>query len=343
MKPHIARRDFLESTGAVLVPLCFILGSRGSRAAEVASEGERIVAGHTAVFTKQPGRVPTRMTPDGPLLGNGDVGVVLGGPAEAQRFHIGKNDFWRRNDASVMAVGVVHIALPGLEEATYRQEQDMVRAEVRGTFVKDGRQVVLRSWVDAHENLLATELRLTGGPALPVHVALMFGARAGRARRILPTGQPLRIGCEAYVAPGRFFFDGWIDDVRVYDRALEPEDIARLATYKDPTAKPVLSWPADPPAGTKVVNGVPTPGSVGPTVRFNGRDTRVEAPAPPVNAAVTVAAWLQIEKRWYGAEYIMACCSRAGKVPPGLWGNWITTDEPLWHGDFHLNYNYQAP
>lgn len=55
-----------------------------------------------------------------------------------------------------------------------------------------------------------------------------------------------------------------------------------------------FSWPADPPTGTKVVNGVPTPGNVGPTVRFNGRDTRVEAPAPPVSDAITVAAWLQI-------------------------------------------------
>ena len=34
--------------------------------------------------------------PDGPLLGNGDVGVVLAGPPEAQVFYIGKNDFWTR-------------------------------------------------------------------------------------------------------------------------------------------------------------------------------------------------------------------------------------------------------
>ena len=28
---------------------------------------------------------------------------------------------------------------------------------------------------------------------------------------------------------------------------------------------------------------------------------------------------------------------------PGLWGNWVTTDHSNWHGDFHLNYNFQAP
>jgi hypothetical protein len=50
-----------------------------------------------------------------------------------------------------------------------------------------------------------------------------------------------------------------------------------------------------------------------------------------------------LEQHWYSALYIMASCSRAGKVAPGLWGNWITTDAPGWHGDFHLNYNFQAP
>ncbi len=51
----------------------------------------------------------------------------------------------------------------------------------------------------------------------------------------------------------------------------------------------------------------------------------------------------EIEKRWYAALYVMGGCSRPGKVAPGLWGNWLTTDHPNWHGDFHLNYNFQAP
>ncbi len=50
-----------------------------------------------------------------------------------------------------------------------------------------------------------------------------------------------------------------------------------------------------------------------------------------------------IEKHWYAALYTMGSCSREGKVAPGLWGNWVTTDQPNWNGDFHLNYNFQAP
>ena len=51
----------------------------------------------------------------------------------------------------------------------------------------------------------------------------------------------------------------------------------------------------------------------------------------------------EIEKRWYAALYTLGSCNRAGKVAPGLWGNWLTTEHPNWHGDFHLNYNFQAP
>ncbi len=50
-----------------------------------------------------------------------------------------------------------------------------------------------------------------------------------------------------------------------------------------------------------------------------------------------------IERFWYGSHYLMASCSRAGEVPPGRFGNWITTAAPAWRGDFHLNYNHEAP
>ena len=105
---------------------------------------------YTAVFDMPPKSVPTNAMPDGPLLGNGDVGVALAGPPEAQRFHIGKNDFWTRHqgDAKVITVGSIKLSIPALQGAAYRQEQDLARAEVRGTFAKEGLAVRTRSWVD---------------------------------------------------------------------------------------------------------------------------------------------------------------------------------------------------
>ena len=48
-----------------------------------------------------------------------------------------------------------------------------------------------------------------------------------------------------------------------------------------------------------------------------------------------------MESLWYLNQYFLACCSKEGKVAPGLYGNWITNDSSSWHGDYHLNYNFQ--
>ena len=50
----------------------------------------------------------------------------------------------------------------------------------------------------------------------------------------------------------------------------------------------------------------------------------------------------ELEKIWYRNQYFLACSLRAGKVAPGLFGNW--TSGPIgtaWHGDYHMNYNTQ--
>ena len=109
-----------------------------------ASEPPDAASRWVAVFNKPAGPVPTGQMPDGPLLGNGDVGVVVAGHAGEQKFYIGKNDFWRRSDASVETVGVVGLSIPALQGARFHEEQDMAHAEVRGTFAKEHLSVETR-------------------------------------------------------------------------------------------------------------------------------------------------------------------------------------------------------
>ena len=49
-----------------------------------------------------------------------------------------------------------------------------------------------------------------------------------------------------------------------------------------------------------------------------------------------------IEQRYYLSNYVMASASRVRDFPPGHVG-WATTDNSLWNGDYHLNYNHVAP
>ena len=39
-----------------------------------------------------------------------------------------------------------------------------------------------------------------------------------------------------------------------------------------------------------------------------------------------------LEEFWFKSLYVLGACSRHGKLAPGLWGSWLTTDSPAWHG-----------
>lgn len=50
-----------------------------------------------------------------------------------------------------------------------------------------------------------------------------------------------------------------------------------------------------------------------------------------------------IEKAYNASLYLLGCCMGNNDFPPGLFGNFITNDNVPWKGDYHMNYNYEAP
>ena len=50
----------------------------------------------------------------------------------------------------------------------------------------------------------------------------------------------------------------------------------------------------------------------------------------------------QIQKYYYGAQYILGSTAKEGELAPGLYGVWRTNDTPGWDGDYHMNYNFIA-
>ena len=455
-------------------------------------EGMRIVGSHSITLNAPVGG-PTKFMPSGPLLGNGDVGVMQSGPAEQLIFYIGKNDFWTLRNQAPIAVGQVRILTPELQGASFKTVTDMQLAEVRGEYVKGETRLMSRAWVDANRNLLCVELANTGAKPLVVSLQNIKGSGGAMPPASVPeSARPVKIGCEQH-GGGRWFFNGEMADVKVLDRALSVADIAAFARggrqevqafdgkAGRPFVAPAISraltvsvwvkaaslspeadymiskgeWnrayslglsqgkprfsiggymlQCDEPiplnqwvhvAGlfdgkqmavlvdgkvSKSVGSSADAGSdflyypdapkpegrrIGVSTRvIGGKDTR-EFTLPPGKPVVVVTAVLSdldvkgkdpqvearaltesltmrkivrntaahrewwkdywsrsfieipdkmIEQCWYSSWYIMGSCSRAGKVAPGLWGNWLTVDDPAWHGDFHLNYNFQAP
>ncbi|MBJ8193128.1 hypothetical protein JDS79_41040, partial [Bacillus cereus] len=53
------------------------------------------MAKYNGIFKEPPRNVPSNNVVDGPIIGNGDVGVVISGLPERQRLWISKVDFWK--------------------------------------------------------------------------------------------------------------------------------------------------------------------------------------------------------------------------------------------------------
>ena len=47
------------------------------------------------------------------------------------------------------------------------------------------------------------------------------------------------------------------------------------------------------------------------------------------------------EKMWYRQLYFLRCITKPGVQSPALYFS-LTTDTPMWHGDYHVNYNLQS-
>ena len=332
-----------------------------------------IVARHTAIFDQLPRKVPSNRSVDGPLMGNGDVGVVIGGPPDEQVFYIGKNDFWSQYSTRPLPVGRVTIRVPAAAGAKYHQEQDLQKAEVRGKFVQDHLVLDLtlhvRSWTAASENLLVIELSSESPKPVAVEAELAtlpglegFIEHYVDSTTMVADSQEMTT---AYaVASGSDGELGWVT------RKADPEGWeGREAAIATRVIGAPAVWSADgrskAVASFKLLPGQPV--TIASAILSN-RDT--ERPLPTARQRVAEldlpaleelnqehlewwrefwsASFIdiadeQVEGYWYGALYILACCNRAGKITPGLWGNWVTTDLPMWHGDLHLNYNLQTP
>ena len=121
-------------------------GATAGQAEGPAEQAERIVSQYKTVFNAPPGGVPSRDSAGGPLLGNGDLGAVISGKPEAQRFWISKNNFWRLKDGHRQGgprlFGGLEINIPALAGGTYLVEQQLYPAITVARFTQ-GRQLGL--------------------------------------------------------------------------------------------------------------------------------------------------------------------------------------------------------
>ena len=315
-------------------------GSAGAHGDDSGHRAPGSVKNHEAVWTAPPGRTPADHSVDGPLMGNGDMGVCFGGPPEALRFYLSKNDFWRLKSeygsSGPRVFGFLDVTIDALKGAGYRIEQEIFSGVTVASLERDRLSVRIASWVAATDNMLVVEL------------SALKGKTEVRARLHAPEGNGSKVGngTDGPVAWAERKFAQGVDIPTEAAAAMKRIDDRESAGFILEAGHPV----------TLVLNM---------TSRFKHED-------PLAHVVSRIAAcgaqdlvrlrqdherwwsrywsrsWVEIgdpilEKAYCQSLYSMGASSRDPEFPPGIFGTWVTTDSPSWAGDYHLNYNHMAP
>ncbi len=162
---------------ATLILLPLLSGSVATAATafpRTAATAWRLVSGIRGEFNAPPRPIPTGALPGGPLLGNGDLGVSLGGPPDQLRFYIDKSDFFGVIRGYMLPMGSLRLHIPALRHASYHATQNIGPAIVAAHFAaRNGAAMNMQSWTAATDDILVIQLHNTGTKSLAISSRLL--------------------------------------------------------------------------------------------------------------------------------------------------------------------------
>jgi hypothetical protein len=138
-------------------------------------------------WSRKPGSIATGLMTPGALVGNGSVGVAIGGSPDHQEFYVGRNDFWSVLRGRIMPVGRLELTVAALQGASAKVSENVGPADVTANFVEGADALESRTWVANGHNLFAIELRNSSSQSLGVQAALLDGFGSSDAKTLSGT------------------------------------------------------------------------------------------------------------------------------------------------------------
>ncbi|WP_140939338.1 glycosyl hydrolase family 95 catalytic domain-containing protein [Sphingobacterium lumbrici] len=290
-------------------------------------------------WEKAPSRIPHNSSVDAPLMGNGDLTMSVGYKNGKLSYYLSKNDFWRlRSKADGLSgprvVGILDLKIEGFNDASFSAEQ-LLNNGITSSWLKNQQQgLEAKSWVSATDNLIFIELTATG-KAVKVSIGLtapdnsMANLKTGKSEGIDWLNRSFQdhvdISTEVAVAIKQLNYTSDTINIELGKPLILALAVESNFKAKDPLAH-VLSQ----------IKKINTRSVTKIAQKHNQWWERYW------NRSSVMVADSVLMKAYYQGLYTMAACSRDPKFPPGLFG-WVTTETPMWNGDYHLNYNFQAP
>jgi hypothetical protein len=326
------------------------------------------------ISTTPPANLITPKYTSGALMGNGDIGVVAGDTTTSQqRFFFGKTDFWGTHwnakhnapEVSILSLGSLTVSSPVKSvnsDVAYKVDQDILHAEVKSTLKLGDATVQLRSWTADDDNIFVTEMTSdSSGEPTPINLTLAMPAPDPEAHTVFPSAAGNLDGM--IWASRENNLTGPTDykacvaiAVRVLNTTLANETSTANSVTGQFTLRPgipvwiVTVFESDARIG---LSGPSSKGLVQSAVEHAVNISTVQVnKLQASHQAWWKNFWLRslvqvhdkvLEDYYYGALYVLGSSSRPGKLPPSLWGNFITTDNAGWGGRYFMNYNEEAP
>jgi alpha-L-fucosidase 2 len=317
------------------------------------AEVRTILEESTGIFHSLPKEIETSRFTDAPVLGNGEIGVAVGGTPKRQTLLLNRIDFW------VRALGSLQIstAAPGTTSPIYRYKQDIAKAEVRAEVTIDGNPTRLTSWVAVNEPMLVTRLENCSNKPVVYNVAFHDVPENGAGLTEKSVGHNNQMAWANrsffhvnYSTPHRWNIFAASVVFRIFGN--------NTTTYGDSSATVTIQ------PRSRAIIATMLPGRGGPAENIYSEQFRGPGQKRLLQLDEAILRrmendrdawwrrfWLKsyvnlgdtrMNQFWYGAYYALACCSRTGQLCPGLWGVWIASDHPEWGGSYFCNYNVQS-
>ncbi|GGI45610.1 hypothetical protein GCM10008018_13020 [Paenibacillus marchantiophytorum] len=258
-----------------------------------------------------------------------------------------------------------------LSPVSFNEIQDIQHAEIRTQMPLVGQSMKMQTWVSATDNTFITEIVSTGNKA--VNLEVVTWAKNDNALYPADAGNDASSAWASRKTDNQAKSNpkSWTSEAVLLTKLIGASSY--VASSNQEQAEGVLKFTLQPNQPVQIVTSV---GGGGQT--YDNMDVLKQAKSPlhqakdqlgQYNSAGDIAAlhdrhldwwksyWLKsyinldntdanlskIERYYYGSQYILGSTVREGKLAPGLYGIWRTTDDPLWSGDYHLNYNFFGP
>ena len=258
--------------------------------------------------------------PAGAFCSNGDLGVVFDNDEKGLVLHISKCDFWKfmpgaHNDGGIKTVGSIRIGNIDLAEYNIKQYFDKGLLECRF-----GNAEI--EFFIAPENVIYFEIKSADAPTVEIELP--------------DTCDSKNTVSEA-------------DGVKCFQRKFDGKNLVResavsLCLRKIESGSDCTRFCIS--VVTNFDDEKHTEKSVALAMgcNYDGDKAKTEEKWKKFFSASKVTLEdKEIESFYNSSLYHLAGCMGNKEFPPGLFGNFVTDDFFPWAGDYHMNYNYEAP